>query len=203
MTSTSLTVGSGSGRALLFEISGVDTGSSASANSPTLTGTFNGQTVTFFGYRYHGTDRGWLAFGYLANPTSGGTLSLASTSNQFSMSVVASELNDASATTPGVLSGGTATSGNTRTVNGTTTAPNSLLVGVVATVLRTAFPSADATITDGTSLGASHSGGATDLKTGYYAAAYKLLATAGAGSVAFSWPEATRHVWQSIEVYKA
>ena len=76
--------------------------------------------------------------------------------------------------------------------------------GGAALTRRTAFPSADATVTGGTALGAGHAGGATDLKTGYFVAAYKAKATAGADNVAFTIPEGgPRWCWETVEVFRA
>lgn len=204
--SASFTVGSGPNRALSFTFIGMDTASTSSTGTPTLSNVvFNGQTVTILGYRYHSGDRVWIAHGYLPNPTSGaGTLSFNTSTNNYSMGVTCTELNHAhQSTSPSVLGGGTSTSGLTQTASGTTANNGSLFIGAVGIGQRTALPSADITITDGTSLGADHSG-ATDLKTAYFASAYKAKATAGAESVAFSWPDsAVRKVWQAIEVLRA
>ena len=69
---------------------------------------------------------------------------------------------------------------------------------------RSGLPSADLSVTGGTLLGVGHSGGATDLKTGYFASAYKLKPTAGADNVIFTLPESgVRWCWETIEVFRA
>ena len=79
-----------------------------------------------------------------------------------------------------------------------------LLIGGVSLARRSGLPSADATVTGGTVLGVGHTAGAADLKTGYFAAAYKAKPTAGADNVVFSWPETgIRWCWQTIEVFRA
>ncbi len=203
---TPFVVGAGVNRALHFTFHGVDTAATSATTSPTLTATFGGQPITIFGYRYSSTDRAWIAEGYLANPASGsGTLNITTSANQYSMGAVVGEWNGAhQANIPAVLSGNTGSTASPLTTSGTTTVSGSALVAGVSMTRRTAFPSADISVTTGTLLSAGHGGGATDLKTGYFAAGYKAKPTAGADSIVFSWPESgPRWVWQTVELFAA
>ena len=92
----------------------------------------------------------------------------------------------------------------TITAAGTTVQPGSLLVGHATLTRRSTLPSADLTVSSGILLGAGHSGGASDLKTGYFIGGYKAKPTAGADSVVFTLPETgPRWSWQTIEVFRA
>ena len=205
--SASITIGSSPNRALVLQFFGVDiSGSASNTTTPTLTATFNGQPVDIFEYRYHPTDRSWMAYGYLPAPPSGaGTVALTTSTNQSSVCVQATEVDSAhQVTKPVSVGNSSATSGATITANGTTTQPGSLLMGGASMTRRSGLPSADLSVTGGTLLGVGHSGGATDLKTGYFASAYKLKPTAGADNVIFTLPESgVRWCWETIEVFRA
>lgn len=208
-TSLPFTVGTGPNRALLFSFRATAAtagGAAASTVTPTITASFNGQPVTVSGYRYHTSDRCWVAYGFLPNPTSGsGTLSMTTSSNQYAMTVEASEfINCHQSTQPAALGGSQNTAGTAITNNGTTTQPGSALLSALASTRRAGNPTADITVSSGTMLSATHTPGATDLQTGYSASAYKLKATAGADSITYTLPESgPRCVWQSIEVFRA
>lgn len=200
----SITIGSGGNRALFFTFFGtVATASISSTPAPTITATFNGASVTMFGYRYHGGDRGWLAHGYLPAPPSGaGTLSVTVSSGQLSMLAFVEELTDAhQTTTPVVLSGGTTSASPPATLSGTTTVNNSYLYSAVGGARRSGAPSTAITCTDGT-LSQEGITGTTDLQTVAGAIGYKVKATAGADSITFTWTGSFRTVRQSVEVFE-
>lgn len=204
--STSFTVGSGPNRGLVLQFFGVTgVASVASTDAPTLTVTFNGRPVNVSVYRYHTTDRAFMAYGYLPNPPAGaGTLSVTASNNLFALNVVAREFNNAQQTASlSALNGNSGTSASI-TNNGTTTQPGSALISGLAITRRTAFPSADISVSSGTDLLAGHSPGATDLKTGYFACAYKAEPDARADSISYTLPESgPRSCWQSVELLRA